>query len=603
MRKLILICLGLMIPLCIYAVRAWPQPTDVRQSDGTRLTVVLHGDEHFHYYATPDGILLVQQQGAYRVADVRPDGTLHATPHLAHNAGQRTADELQAAARQNRQLFLQRGYAKAARRRAPAEAVPDDHTLFPHTGSPRAVVILAQFSDTTFTLSDPKRAFDSYFNATSTPDDLGMGEAKNTRSLATYLSEASLGQFRPQFDVYGPVTLPNPLKTYGGTKENGDDERIDLLLRDACTLMDDSLDFAQYDANDDGYVDVVIIIYAGYSEAFTENSPECIWPIAGKRNGGTYDGKRVARYAVSAELNGYPGCWSKAPYVRINGIGPIAHEFCHTLGLPDFYPTITLDDYDNQSMGYWSLMDTGIYLSNGYKPVALTAWEREALGWIDIPTLEQSATLDIRPIDQGGTAYRIMNDNDPSGNEYFLIEDIQCTGINSAQKGHGLLVYHVDYDRTLFSTATNRVNDVSGHPRMTVVPADGLLFSDAHFGETIDGTVVDNAYFYDQMSGDPFPGTRNVSALNDTMGIASFQVYTGQELNKALSGITEHDDGSISLDYISDFAAGIETITHTTDVLAGDTLFTLDGRPAGRSTARMPRGIYIRRGRIVTTGQ
>ena len=599
MRRLILSIICLATAVCTYAVKAWPYPVEVRQSDGTTLTIVLHGDEDFSYYTTLDGVLLVQQDNNYYVAEVSHEGELNATPQLAHNADLRNEAERQLAIRQNRDIFLQASLVEASRRKLRREPINTTSTMFPHTNNPKAVVILAEFKDTTFTIENPRRSFDDYLNSPQRLVDYGRGETANTCSVAKYFDYVSFGQFRPQFDVYGPVKLPSALKTYGGNKEGGDGERMDLLLQDACALMDDSLDFSQYDGNGDGYVDLVVVIYAGYSQSMTGNSAECIWPKSGTLNGGKYDGKDVYRYAVNAELNGFPGCWSVAPFKRINGTGTFCHEFCHTMGLPDFYPTQASSKVDNQAMEYWSLMDSGNYLSNGYAPVALNAWEREAFGWMEIPTLKESADLDIKALDSGGTAYRIANDNDESHREYFIIENIQKVGINHAQKGKGLLVYHVDYDPTLFSLSSNSVNNLKGHPRMTVVPADGLLFAQYNIGKTIDGKTIKNADFYEQLAGDPFPGTAGVTELNDTTGTVNFQVYKGEKLNKALSGITESEDGVISLHFISDFTSGI-THTQTDSALpADDSIYTLDGRKVGNNPEVLPRGIYITRGKKI----
>ena len=600
MYRFITVVLFLASVIGCYAVKAWPFPVDVRQSDGTILTVILHGDEDFSYYTTLDGVLLVQQDNDFFVASTDANGELSATSLLAHNAGQRTPAEKQLANQQDRRLFLEAGQQEANLRKVRREPINTTGTMFPHEGTPKAIVILAEFQDTAFTIENPRRSFDDYFNSFTRLVDYGRGEASNTCSVAKYFDFISFGKFKPQFDVYGPVKLPKKLKNYGGTLGDGKDERMDLLLQDACTLMDDSLDFSQYDANGDGYADLVIIIYAGYSQSMTGNSPDCIWPKSGNVSGGTYDGKGVSRYAVSAELNGFPGCWSTAPFQRINGLGTLCHEFCHTMGLPDFYPTDESAKGDNQGMEFWSLMDSGNYLSNGYAPVALTAWEREAFGWIEIPTLTENADLDIWALDEGGCAYRITNDSDESGHEYFIIENIQKTGINYAQKGHGLMVYHVDYNKTAFSISggTNSVNNRKGRPRMTVVPADGLLFAQYNVGDTIDGKVIKNADFYAQLAGDPYPGTSMATELNDTTETVNFQVYTGDRLNKALGNITESEDGVISLHYIHDFTSGI--ITPTTPVFrADDSIYTLDGRNVGTSLEQMPKGIYIIRGEKV----
>ena len=599
MRRLILSIICLATAVCTYAVKAWPFPVDVRQSDGTILTVVLHGDEDFSYYTTLDGVLLSKQDKDFFVADINAEGELIATSQLAHNAELRMAEEKLLASKQNRSLFLQTGQDGATRRKMRREPINTTSTMFPHTGTPKAVVILAEFKDTTFSIENPKRSFNDYFNSLNQLVDYGRGETANLCSVAKYFEKVSFGKFVPQFDVYGPVKLPSALKTYGGTKSDGSGEKMDLLLQDACALMDDSLDFSQYDANNDGNVDLVIVVYAGYSQSMSGNSNECIWPKSGTTNGGKYDGKTVSRYAVNAELNGYPGCWSKAPFERINGIGTMCHEFCHTLGLPDFYPTVASVKGDNQGMEYWSLMDSGNYNSNGYAPVALNAWERDAFGWMEIANLTEEGDLEIKPIDKGGNAYRIANDNDVSGNEYFVIENIQKIGINSGQKGNGLVVYHVDYNKTAFSLLGNSVNNQKGHPRMTVVPADGLLFAQYNVGKTIDGKVIKNADFYSQLAGDPFPGTAGVTELNDTTGTVNFQVYNGEKLNKALSGITESEDGVISLRFISDFTSGISHTPTASALPSDDSIYTLDGRNVGNNPENLPRGIYITRGKKI----
>ena len=62
-RKLFLMFLALLTAVGAYAVKAWPLPVEVRQADGTWLTIIQYGDEDFHYCMTTDGVLLVEQQG------------------------------------------------------------------------------------------------------------------------------------------------------------------------------------------------------------------------------------------------------------------------------------------------------------------------------------------------------------------------------------------------------------------------------------------------------------------------------------------------------------------------------------------------------------
>ncbi len=601
MKRIFLAFLALLATVNTWAVKANPMPVEVRQSDGTMLTVILHGDEHFHYYTTADGVLLVQEGTDYFIAGTDDKGMLTTTRQLAHQAGKRSKAEQALIAKQDRQRFLETGLREATMHRAKQEPITATN-FYPHQGSPKGIVILAEFTDTTFSISNPKLAFEEYFNSMEKLKDHGNGESANLTSVKKYFSDISFGQFNPEFDVYGPVKLPSKLKTYGGTQSNGRGERMDLLLQDACALMNDSLDFSQYDANDDGYVDLVVIIYAGYSESMGGNSNECIWPKAGTQNNvGEFDGKTVSRYAVSAELNGFPGCWNAEPFKRINGIGTFCHEFCHDLGLPDFYPTVNSVKGDNQAMEYWSLMDSGCYLINGYAPIALNAWEREAFGWIEIPTLTEDTDLQLRPLDDGGTAYRILNDNDASGKEYFLIENMQAIKHNSYLKGHGMIVYHVNYSASNFSVASNSVNNEKGKPRMTIVPADGLLFAQYNVGQTIEGKTITNSDFYNQLAGDPFPGTTKADALCDTTNVVNFQVYTGEVLNKAFTDINESEDGVVSLHFVNDFNTytGITTADVRQTRTGRGPIRAIDGRTVGYDIHRLPKGLYIQDGRKI----
>ncbi len=595
MRKYLFTLLCLLASIGAKADKAYPFPVDIVQSDGTTLTIMLHGDEYFHFYSTVDGVLLVQDDGAYYVAEVTEEGGLLPTKTLAHNFASRSAEELALIEQQDKELFYSYAEEQAQARRVNREPVTVSNLEFPHTGSPKALVILTAFADTPFTLENPKKSYQQYFNAHGPLEDYGRGEAGNISSVRDFFDAMSFGQFQPQFDVYGPVTLSDSLRVYGGSNGTGTDEPMSKLFKEACSAVNDSVDFSQYDANDDGYVDLVIIIYAGYSQSVTGNPNHYLWPKSGNTVGGKYDGKEVSRFGINAELNGFPGCYSQPPYQRINGIGTLCHEFSHCLGLPDFYPTGSAWKGDNQAMEFWSIMDSGNYLSNGNSPAPYTAWEREALGWLEIPTLEEPGQMEISPIDYGGSAYRILNDNDETGHEYFIMENIQNRGYNRTQKGHGLLVYHVNYSPSAFSLASNTVNNIKGEPRMTVVPADGLLFAQYN----INGTTVKNKDFYEQLAGDPYPGTTNRTELNDTLDIVNFQVYHGDQLNKALADITEQD-GVISLTFINDFQqhlAGIAEVETSGLTSRRSGTYTIDGRRCDDDILSLPKGIYIRGGK------
>lgn len=588
MKKIVLLFTFLLISVASFAGKANPMPFTITQTDGSQLTIRMFGDEDFHWYATLDGVLLYREGSNYYVAKIGSDGSLQSTNVLAHEPSLRESTEKQLIKAQDKELFYKTSEVIRQKNMLKREPLQVDNTYFPCTGSPKAIVILVNFSDTVFSVSNPRKTFEQYLNGEGKPQNFGNREDRNYGSVKQYFSDMSGGQYKPQFDLYGPVKLPNELKYYG------EGENMQALLADACKAMDDSLDFSKYDSNADGKIDLVYIIYAGFSESIGGNSTECIWPKSGTTSAGVFDGVNVARYGVNGELNGTPTSFTTAPFRRVNGIGLFCHEFSHCLGLPDFYPTAKDAQVDNQGMEYWSVMDGGEYLDNGYTPTAYTAWEREAMGWMSIHELSQDENaLLLQPIDNGGKAYRVRNDADQSNKEYFIIENIQTTGWNSKQKGHGMIVYHVDYDVSAFSlwpAGNNTVNNRKGKPRMAIVPADGLSMTSY--------TASTAKEYYDQLAGDPFPGKGNVLELHDNSGIVNFKVYTGEKLNKAFLNISE-SDGIVSLKYVNDFDNYLTGIKELDVEQVDRKIYTLEGKYIGEDKDSLPKGIYIQNKRKI----
>lgn len=581
MRRILLICTFALMTISSWAVKANSEPVDIKQADGTTITVILCGDEDFHYYKTLDGALLVRESHGFFIAEVNTEGELTSTGILAHNALQRNAQEKAAVRTQNRNLFYKTATSTALKVKARKEPVATNSTLFPHTGTPKVLVVLAQFTDTVFTLNNVKEAFNQYLNGEGPMINYGNRDTKNYGSVRQYFSDMSFGQFKPTFDIVGPITLNHELKYYGAGKDN-----MSLFIPDVCKAADDAgVDFSQYDENKDGYLDLIYVIYAGYSQSFSGNPAECIWPKSGTINGGTYDGIKVLRYGVNNELNGVSG----QQIGWMNGIGLFLHEFSHCMGMPDLYATTAASEEcqkaNNQMPDRWSIMDSGCYLNNGYTPSAYTAWEREAFGWMQIDTLKEAGMVELKTIDNGGKAYRIMNDNDLTGNEYFIVENIQKEGWNSKALGNGMLVFHVDYDKTAFSLNSNSVNNVLGHPRFSVLPADSVVLS-AYNAKT-------QAEWNYSFAGDPFPGVGNVYNLTDTSRVKPV-LYKGESLNKPIYDIEENTEtGVVTFAFLQKKETLGITVPVATSRDSDKRIYSIDGRYLGTDTGILPKGIYI----------
>lgn len=324
--------------------------------------------------------------------------------------------------------------------------------------APRGLLILVNFQDAKFAKTNTTQAFDSLANGSNYTYNGATGSCK------TYFTDQSNGKYIPHFDVVGPVTLPHDIAYYGTNDQTGNDQYIVDFVIDACLEADKlGIDFSQYDNNNDGKIDFVYIIYAGYAES--EGAPaSTIWPhnwdlvsalYYGCTNQDEYyansntdyhlpqiDGKMLYSYACSNEL--------KKDNSR-TGIGIICHEFCHVLGLPDYYLTVSSDPYKRYGTpGNWSLMGSGNYLNNGNTPPNFSVYDKYFLGWIEPTALSQNQQLEI-PAD-GTTTYMLArNEQHVEEGPYrtdtvYYIENRQKEGWDTYLPGNGMLIWRVIFD-------------------------------------------------------------------------------------------------------------------------------------------------------------
>lgn len=589
MKKILLsITFALMGIASGFAAKAYSGIVTVTQSDGTELNVRIYGDEHFNWLTTEDGVLLVKEGNNYYIAETTSYGTLKATNYIAHNANKRLPAEIKAIKKQDLSRF--RSY--AIKKASPAKAMGIGNNgvkYFPHSGSPKALVILVEFSDTPFQSGEKAKNVFEHFLKGKAEDNLPDGyeaytgsyknknNLRNKGSVSDYFYDMSKGTYTPQFDVVGPYKLNQPSLYYG----KGENDNTYALVSDACKAADKDVDFSRYDADGDGMVDLVYIIYAGYPASMSGN-PNDIWPKSGPGNGsfGTYDGKKVCRYGVHAELNFGRELNQKNGFL-LSGIGLFCHEFSHTLGLPDLYPTVDASKVDNQNPEMWDLMDGGEYTYNGgYCPTPYSPWEMDAMGWATpIELSDEKQTVTLKSYGKERIAYKIKGEN----NEYLLLQNIQIggwwTGVAYVYKT-GMLVWRIDYnneDVNLFDNPNNTL----GKPKVMIVPADGYVISDYNHG---DGKEWTDKQYKESLQADPFPGTTKRTELLSVK-------LNNSTLEKPIYNIKE-ENGVITFDYLDNISAIQLPSVDETDMTTKQ-IFSLDGRYLGNDASKLTKGIYI----------
>lgn len=446
MKKVVTMMLLCGLSLAAYAVpakRGWQTRT---QADGTTIEVQQFGDEFYHYMLNRDGKQVREVNGMYVVVGDAPSKEV---------------------------ARVRRAKGVARRQRKDVGTEPNL--------APKGVVILANFSNKSMQSSHTRSTFDELCNSLNCTVNDGYPSA------GQYFADQSNGSYRPQFDVFGPVTLSRNVAYYGTDKpgqDEGDDQHATDAVVEACILANEqfTINWADYDSDSDGYVDFVYVIYAGKGQADGGTS-ETIWPhnwsVESARQSGycTYTatqckvgGKKLDNYAMSGEISGS----------SLGGIGTLCHEFGHVMGLPDLYDTDYGTNYENNlTPNDWNIMDGGSYNGDGHCPPNYDPWEKEFFGWltpINLGNTGQNVTLYANGTENQQT-YQINASGTyvgptTSGLRYY-IENRQAVGWDEPLTGHGLLIWKVNFNASAWENNAPNNSNTSGAPLYTVVSATG----------------------------------------------------------------------------------------------------------------------------------
>ena len=485
------------------------------QPDGTVVNARIVGDEFSHYYLSEDNLpMLDDNQGFMRYATLDKDGQVVLSDFRA-NTLQRSSQAAEFVGQVDLNAFGEAVENMQVRTSGPSRKIAQTgmgrfSTHFPNTGNIKGLVILVEYSDVKFETPNAQQYFHNLLNQPGFSSHGGTGSARD------YFIDNSNGQFIPQFDVYGPVTLPENQAYYGGNV-NGSDKAPEMMAIHAAEILDATVDFTEYDMDKDGYVDNVYIYYAGKGEA-GGGGANTVWPhnwhieYSG-RELPVHDGVKLNCYACSNEIE------SNLP----DGIGTFVHEFSHVMGLPDLYHTS--NDYATYTPGEYSVLDYGPYNNNGRTPPNYSIYERNAMGWAEPIVLNSPCSITLEHIADSNTGCIINTEKD---SEFYLLENRQLKGWDAYLPGHGMLIWHVDFVQSVWDN--NVVNNTSSHQYVDIVEAGGRTGTTAS---------VQSSYTW--------PGTYGKREFTSSTSPA-LKSWAGKAIDVPITSIVETPDGTITFD-------------------------------------------------------
>lgn len=403
----------------ISAIPAYPHKIKVKTQHGETL-ITLWGDENNKFAVTEDGYFIAQDTIGWKYLKTDNNNNLEYSEFTLEDKKDYSVPL---------KLFLTSSSSVqqiTGNKRKLNKPVVKRRSQRRIVGKRKALVVLMEFTDYSFTKTNEE--FNALFNEKNYKIDNASG------SVYDYYHYVSYGQLELQCDVFGPYVAQHNMSYYGKNYGiGGNDKNPYALFQEALSEVIKHVDLSDYDADKDGFVDNIHIIYAGYGEEAGASS-NTIWAHESTFEPITMDGMLIDRYSCAPELRSNRGN-------GISRIGPHCHEIGHALGAMDYYDTNYTTGGSYEGTGKWDIMASGSWNNDGINPAGFNPYVKAYdFGWCDIVEVNKDTTATLQPSFRSNQIIRL---NSPEQGDFFLIENRQQNSFDTSIPGSGLLIYHI----------------------------------------------------------------------------------------------------------------------------------------------------------------
>jgi M6 family metalloprotease-like protein len=447
----------------------------------------------------------------------------------------------------------------------------DDPPLIGLQANERWLVVLADFPDH------------------SASEAWGPDEAVTLLEQAAvpYLEQMSMGQTTLRVDVHPSVIRASQaLLAYGddGINKDTNAEGIflpALLAEEVVHAISDDISWGDYDLNDDGTVDRLLILHTTKGQEESPGITQRIW-------------SHFTHFENTIDVNGdfaVPHYTMASLQTGSSGVGTMLHEMLHQMGAADLYPVHDESSFQSwKGPGDWDIMASGNWNGGGRWPALPSGATLDLIGAPQIETVELEwpatspspcigPTIDLQGVSEGGVVLKVAIGTEES----IYIEHRSDHGYDQRLPGHGVLVTY--QDRSVGNLEQNELNTNPDLPWLKVIEADegDELIRGINQGEASD-LFTNNTMFGQQgvnirnHDGILVPWTATVSIENGTARVA----FTAANCSPQITLDLPNHGATILPNQ------GIEVQLQPTNTVCNASLESSDGRRVVLDTETMP---------------